>query len=252
MSSVRPWMIAGVVAVAYLVWRRLLTYLRYQQQEGYEAGRFLRWTHVRSLVDPAVWLAIASVVLFARAPISVTAAFGLGAVLLGIVQPDPRRSGKIPLRLTWLATRILTVAAVLAAAAWALLLRAWLSSGTLAPLIASSVLFAGLPLVLIAANALLSPYERHVQHRYEAEAAARLRALNPLVIGITGSYGKSSAKAMLAHVLQFNAPTLAASGSINTLMGITRHIREELVSGHKFMIVEMGAFREGSIRRLCQ
>jgi UDP-N-acetylmuramoyl-tripeptide--D-alanyl-D-alanine ligase len=57
---------------------------------------------------------------------------------------------------------------------------------------------------------------------------------------------------MLAHILQFHAPTLAATGSINTLMGITRHIREELVGGHRFMVVEMGAFQRGSIRRLCQ
>ncbi len=35
-------------------------------------------------------------------------------------------------------------------------------------------------------------------------------------------------------------------------MGVTRHIREELVSGHEFMVVEMGAFKTGSIRRLCQ
>ena len=54
----------------------------------------------------------------------------------------------------------------------------------------------------------------------------------PFIIGITGSYGKSSTKSMLAHILQFKGPTLAASGSINTLMGITRHIREDLVFGH--------------------
>jgi UDP-N-acetylmuramoyl-tripeptide--D-alanyl-D-alanine ligase len=35
-------------------------------------------------------------------------------------------------------------------------------------------------------------------------------------------------------------------------MGITRHIREELVFGHRYMVVEMGAFKTGSIRRLCQ
>src|SRR5262249_20426472 len=68
----------------------------------------------------------------------------------------------------------------------------------------------------------------------------------------TGSYGKSSTKSMLAHILQFHGPTLAASGSVNTLMGLTRHIREELVPGHAFMVVEMGAFRRGSIKRLCQ
>jgi UDP-N-acetylmuramoyl-tripeptide--D-alanyl-D-alanine ligase len=35
-------------------------------------------------------------------------------------------------------------------------------------------------------------------------------------------------------------------------MGVTRHIREHLVPGHRFMVVEMGAFHVGSIRRLCQ
>ena len=35
-------------------------------------------------------------------------------------------------------------------------------------------------------------------------------------------------------------------------MGLTRHIREELVDGHRFMVVEMGAFKTGSIQRLCR
>jgi UDP-N-acetylmuramoyl-tripeptide--D-alanyl-D-alanine ligase len=35
-------------------------------------------------------------------------------------------------------------------------------------------------------------------------------------------------------------------------MGVTRHIREDLVVGHRFMVVEMGAFKTGSIRRLCE
>ena len=113
-------------------------------------------------------------------------------------------------------------------------------------------LFAVLPLVLIAANAALAPYEQAVQRRYEADAVARVAEVHPFIIGITGSYGKSSTKSMLAHILQFDGPTLAASGSINTLMGVTRHIREELVFGHRFMVVEMGAFKTGSIRRLCQ
>src|SRR6185436_6604761 len=87
---------------------------------------------------------------------------------------------------------------------------------------------------------------------YEADARRRIADVHPFIVGITGSYGKSSTKAMLGHILQFHAPTLAASGSINTLMGVTRHIREDLVFGHKFMMVEMGAFKRGSIRRLCQ
>ena len=42
-------LLAWVVAQAYLTWRRLFAYLRYFQQDGYDAVRFLRWLRVRSL-----------------------------------------------------------------------------------------------------------------------------------------------------------------------------------------------------------
>jgi UDP-N-acetylmuramoyl-tripeptide--D-alanyl-D-alanine ligase len=252
MRNFWPWFPVIAAAHTFLVWRRALAYLRYFQQEGYEHVRFLRWANVRSLTDPAFWLSLGCAFLFVPAPAIAVGAFVIGAVGLGMAQPDPRRSGKIPLRLTWRARRVLAVALVFASTLWVLLSRAYVERELQAPLMASSVLFATLPLLLIAANAALMPYERYVQQRFEAQARARIRAVKPRIIGITGSYGKSSSKAMLAHILQFHAPTLAASGSINTLMGVTRHIRDELVFGHKFMIVEMGAFQRGSIRRLCE
>jgi UDP-N-acetylmuramoyl-tripeptide--D-alanyl-D-alanine ligase len=239
-------------ASGYLIWRRLLGYLRYFQQEGYEHLRFLRWVHARSFADPALWLAIACLVIAIGSTSVAGGLFFAGAVVLAIAQPDPRRSGKISLKLTWRATRVLVVAVVLAAAFWAAVAIRMSTSGVLAALTASAVVVAIAPFVLIVANMLLVPYERHVQRSYEAEAVQRIKDVAPFIIGITGSYGKSSTKAMLAHILQYKGPTLAASGSVNTLMGVTRHIREELVVGHRFMVVEMGAFRTGSIRRLCQ
>ncbi|MGE0702719.1 MAG: Mur ligase family protein [Vicinamibacterales bacterium] len=251
MSSV--WVMVGAVAAAhlYLAWHRLLAYLRYFQQDGYEAMRFIRWTGIRPLLDPALWLSIGCLWLVARGPLIAGTVFVLCAVLLARVQPDPRRSGKIPLRLTWRATRVLTVALILSWGFW--LVAVWMAPSTMrGALMASATIFLATPLALVAANALLEPYEAAIQRRYEADAVARLQTVAPLVVGITGSYGKSSTKAMLAHILQYKDPTLAATGSINTLMGLTRHIRENLVRGHRFMIVEMGAFSVGSIRRLCE
>jgi UDP-N-acetylmuramoyl-tripeptide--D-alanyl-D-alanine ligase len=251
-----PSFILGLAAVAtsfgYLIWRRHLAYLRYFQQEGYEPLRFVKWTGVRSMTDPAFWLSIVSVWLVVRWPIIVSVVFVVIALVLGRVQPDPRRSGKIPLKLTWRAGRILAMSLVLTTVFWTFLLGIYWGGGVGAGFVASAVLFATLPFVIILANAALAPYERSVRQQYEADAVRRVRTIAPFIVGITGSYGKSSTKAMLAHILQFHAPTLAATGSINTLMGITRHIREELVFGHRFMVVEMGAFSTGSIRRLCQ
>ena len=252
MPSFWPWLPLLAVAHTYLAWRRLLAYLRYYQQEGYEQLRFLRWTNIRSLTDPAFWLSLGCGFLCWIAPRTAVTVFLVGAVLLGLAQPDPRRVGKILLKLTWRATRILAVAVVLASAGWILLTSEYTQTDLQAPLIASSIVFAILPAFLMVANLILSPYERYTQRRYEADAVRRIADVQPFIIGITGSYGKSSSKSMLAHILQFDSPTLAASGSINTLMGITRHIREDLVYGHRYMVVEMGAFKTGSIRRLCQ
>ncbi|MGH1398934.1 MAG: Mur ligase family protein, partial [Alphaproteobacteria bacterium] len=54
------------------------------------------------------------------------------------------------------------------------------------------------------------------------------------------------------HVLGMHAPTLLTPGSVNTPMGITRVIREQLEPSHKYLIVEMGAYGPGSIARLCK
>ena len=252
MTDFWPWVPVLSTAFLFLAWWRLLAYLRYFQQEGYEHLRFLRWVNVRSLTDPAFWLAIASAFLFLLDTLLAVVLFTVGAVVLGLVQPDPRRSGKIPLRLTWRARRVFVVALVFVLAGYVLLIRVFIDAEVRAPLVTASVMFAWLPLALVLANSLLRPYEGHVQRGYYREAVAQLNRARPFVIGITGSYGKSSSKAMLAHLLQFHAPTLAATGSINTVMGVTRHVREDLVPGHRFLVVEMGAYAVGSITRLCE
>jgi UDP-N-acetylmuramoyl-tripeptide--D-alanyl-D-alanine ligase len=251
MNEFWPWVPILTAAYTYIVWRRLLAYLRYFQQEGYEHLRFLRWVSVRSLTDPAFWVAIVSAFLFLLDPLLAVVLFTAGCVVLGLVQPDPRHSGKIPLRLTWRARRVLTIAMVLAVSGFVLVTRLYIDLEVRAPLVAAAIMLVLLPLMPILANLVLMPYEGQVQRGYYAAAVAQLARVHPFVIGITGSYGKSSSKAMLAHILQFHAPTLAAAGSINTVMGVTRHIREDLVVGHRFMAVEMGAYAVGSIKRLC-
>ena len=102
-----------------------------------------------------------------------------------------------------------------------------------------------MPLTLVAGNLLLAPFEARMQRRYWDEAHEALRRVDPMVIAITGSYGKTSVKHILGHVLETAAPTLITPGSVNTAMGIARVVRERLQPHHRYFVVEMGAYGIG-------
>ena len=116
MTEFWPWVPDSHRRIHLGDWKRLLAYLRYFQQEGYEHLRFLRWVSVRPFTDPAFWVAIVSAFLFLLDPLLAVVLFTVGAIVLGIVQPDPRHSGKIALRLTWRARRVLAVSLIFALA----------------------------------------------------------------------------------------------------------------------------------------
>jgi UDP-N-acetylmuramoyl-tripeptide--D-alanyl-D-alanine ligase len=72
------------------------------------------------------------------------------------------------------------------------------------------------------------------------------------VIGITGSYGKTSVKDILHAFLSLKHKTLKTPESYNTPMGICKIIRRDLKPDYEFFVVEMGARRRGEIKELCE
>ena len=121
-----------------------------------------------------------------------------------------------------------------------------------AMLLLSLAFYQVLPFLIILSNKLLEPVEERIKAGFRGEAVEKFTKLAPKVVAITGSFGKTSTKHILAHILEAAAPTLATPGSVNTEMGITRVIREQLTPEHQFFIVEMGAYGPGSIARLCK
>ncbi|MEZ4536306.1 MAG: Mur ligase family protein [Cyanobacteriota/Melainabacteria group bacterium] len=93
--------------------------------------------------------------------------------------------------------------------------------------------------------------EKSLQENFANQARAVLKDIDPTVIGITGSYGKTSTKILLKDIIGAVYPTFSTPGSVNTYMGVTRKIREEMKPEHKFAVIEMGAYYEGSIKRMC-
>ncbi|MYH81140.1 UDP-N-acetylmuramoyl-tripeptide--D-alanyl-D-alanine ligase [Candidatus Poribacteria bacterium] len=104
---------------------------------------------------------------------------------------------------------------------------------------------------LTIANLLIYPLERTINGAYLFSARKRIRTLQPRVIGITGSYAKTTTKYILHQILSQKFNTLITPDSYNTPMGICKVIRGELTAEHEIFIVEMGAYKRGDIRELC-
>ena len=97
------------------------------------------------------------------------------------------------------------------------------------------------------------PMEKAISNRYFRDAQKKLADRPDLIkVGITGSYGKTSTKFMLAAILSEKYRTLATPSSYNTPMGLTRVIREQLEPEHQVFIAEMGARHVGDIKELCE
>jgi UDP-N-acetylmuramoyl-tripeptide--D-alanyl-D-alanine ligase len=105
---------------------------------------------------------------------------------------------------------------------------------------------------LAAANLLTYPVEAAMRAYYVHSAETIMRQVHPVVIGITGSYGKTSTKEILAHLLGSKYEVLKTPKTYNTIMGVCMVIREQLKPNHKYFIVEMGAYKPGEIARICR
>ncbi|MFP4097431.1 MAG: Mur ligase family protein [Alphaproteobacteria bacterium] len=237
--------------VAFLAFsgRRLMRYLHILQQDDYDNNRLLNWIVRYKVIDKritVILLILAAIVFFAPVPsVGVNIALFLIFVIAFYTESDPRKAAKKAFVLTARARRILVAAMIYT-----------LLSG-LAVFYMEQPLFwvvpvQLLPFILISGNLTLDPYETLLQRKFYNEAREKLTALNPTVVAITGSYGKTSIKHILGHILKNNAPTIVTPGSVNTLMGITRIIREKLEPNHRYFIVEMGAYGPGSIAALCR
>ena len=108
------------------------------------------------------------------------------------------------------------------------------------------------PIILLAAHLVLQPVENAINRHYYNDAVARLDSMKDLiVIGITGSYGKTSTKHYLNRILSEYFDVTMTPGSFNTPLGVIRTIREYLKPYNQVFIVEMGAKQIGDIKEIC-
>lgn len=115
------------------------------------------------------------------------------------------------------------------------------------------VVLASLQFVLpVVVNYLNRPMEAAINRYYINDAKKKLRANPDLkIIGITGSFGKTSVKFYLTSLLSESYEVLCTPESYNTPMGVVKTIRNSLKPTHQIFVCEMGARYPGDIKELC-
>ncbi len=107
-------------------------------------------------------------------------------------------------------------------------------------------------LILLLANLVNTPLEKGITQWYINDARKIISSRKDLlIIGVTGSYGKTSTKNYLYRMLTEKYNVLVTPGNFNTLLGVVRTIREQLRPQHEIFIVEMGAKQRGDIKEIC-
>lgn len=179
---------------------------------------------------------------------AVVHAFMCAAMLLSAVINIPKKGGKTPLVFTARVKRMLATYIVLMAVCGIL---SWVCPLKLSYLILFAA-FAIAPALLLLANLINAPIESAVKRWYLNDALKMLRSCPDLkVIGITGSYGKTSMKFFLYTILKQKFNVLITPGNYNTPMGVVKTVRSSLKGYHEYFICEMGAKGVGEIKELC-
>jgi UDP-N-acetylmuramoyl-tripeptide--D-alanyl-D-alanine ligase len=252
-------LVLAAVAVAARVALRTRRLLHLLQLEHYENARLFLWlSRRRELFDPRE-LALHAVTLVVAAaggdPVRAVALLALTGAAVAWSLPELRREDVKPLVWTKRAKRLYAAALALPAAlAFAVVVLAVAGAGEAAVVVLAPLALCvhGAARLLALANTALAPLQRREIRGFEHAARAKLAAVAPLVVGITGSYGKTTAKFCVGAALQADRPTLVTPQSFNSHLGVMRTINEHLEPEHRAFVVEMGMFRRGDIEELCE
>lgn len=102
------------------------------------------------------------------------------------------------------------------------------------------------------ANTLNIPIELYVYNSFLKKAKSKLNDRpNLKIVGITGSYGKTSSKNILNSILNSKHISFTTPKSFNTPNGIIKTINDDLDKFTEIFVVEMGACKLGDIDELC-
>lgn len=216
------------------------------QLSSYRYSRYFRWLVPGNIISGKRFMAL-MMLIPALVPHYIGVGFAAGITITAWFHACKEKF-KTPLVFTMrvkrlFATNIILFTATTAAAL--LYTKEWATAIIAAELLLSNVM-------MLLANTINTPIEKAINRHYYNDAKRILESHKGLtIIGVTGSFGKTSTKNYLAGILSEKYNVLVTPGNFNTLLGVIRTIREQLRPYHQVFIVEMGAKQRNDIKEIC-
>ncbi len=232
------------------------------QQNSYRISRYWKWLKGGDtcsgwrLVDVALLFLLFSTLLDIRLNAMIVALVALVKIWLILT-----KKFKKPLVFTHRVKRIYTTTAIISSAIFiAVILTAGRSEilmgyysgiGFTLSILLMMTIFSWMFVIL--AVIILTPVENAINKKYWNQASSILKSMPDLtVIGVTGSYGKTSTKHYLERILSEQYDVLMTPGSYNTTMGVIRTVREMMKPFNQIFICEMGAKQPHDVEEICK
>lgn len=249
-----------LISLVFLLFGEIKRDLMMFQQNSYRPERYSRWirqsgdtTTMRRLV--AIFLLLFGLAVF-RLHFFTTICIIFFAIVVGV--KEFRKRYKKPLSVTKRVVRLSVVSTIicLIIIGGAVTLSCLGLFGAIQPLYTAVItlllLYCFSHFVIYSSYYLLIPVENRINRGFYNEAKQKLASMPDLrIIGITGSYGKTSTKHYLHRILSEQFETLMTPGSFNTTLGVVRTVNEHLKPFHQVFIAEMGAKQKGDIGEIC-
>lgn len=242
------------LSAIYSVFKSLIFNMHMFQLNGYRFDTHVKWMKKnisRYLVEAVVFL-LSFTGFIPSEPFMGFAAAALFVGVFAVAVENRGREYKKPLVYTPRVKRMFVTTFILLAASYGGVIYQLTTDRKNLAFLGLGLIVVLSPVSILVANLINKPIEKGVNRYYLNDAKRMLDACPDLdVIGITGSYGKTSVKFYLYTILRAWTDTLVTPESYNTPMGIVKTVRGSLSAIHKIFLCEMGAKWVGDIKELC-
>ncbi|MDE7082841.1 MAG: UDP-N-acetylmuramoyl-tripeptide--D-alanyl-D-alanine ligase [Clostridia bacterium] len=241
------------------------------QSSGYGGARLIKWSHKKGNLIFGRHVLLALLCAFACAVISLCFSFaGEWAAVIGFasyiiffavyIWADNRVALRVPLTLTPRLKRLLAVLVLLnAVLSYLAICLLNFADAVWSNQVFTTLRYCALSLfpllifpITVLANLISKIYEVPHNKSFVKKAKKKLEGSDIKVIGITGSYGKTSCKKILTDILSKKFRVLSTPRSHNTPMGLALSINNNDLNDYDIFVAEMGARHVGDIAELCE